>query len=156
MEFRINKGVLGISKDVSHRIWEFRGPPVPPHTTKSFHDLHRHLQVPVTPPTLADVCKLIELYYVLKVSEERATAMALAVNGYWPTNVGDQRETLQIILHAWGWNVANLSPTLSSRNSVQISQGRASLIHQSSLTCIPCPFLLSLERPLYIHQEYFG
>lgn len=67
MEFRINKGVLGLTKEVSHKIWEFKGPTVPPHTTESFHDLHKNLQVPVMPPTLADLCKVIELYYVLKV-----------------------------------------------------------------------------------------
>ena len=68
VEFRINKGVLGLTKEIHHKIWEFKGPTVSPHTTKGFHDFHKLLQVPVMPPTLADVCKVIELYYVLKVS----------------------------------------------------------------------------------------
>jgi len=68
IEYKINKGVLGLMKEVSHKVWEYKGPTVPPHTTQSFHDLHKHLQVPVAPPTLAEVCKLIELYYVLKVT----------------------------------------------------------------------------------------
>ena len=70
VEYRINKGVLGLTKDVSHKVWEFKGPTVAPHTTKGFHDLHKHLQVPVMPPTLAEVCKVMELYYVLKVGDE--------------------------------------------------------------------------------------
>ncbi len=68
VEFHINKGVLGLNKEVSHIVWEFQGPSVAPHSTRSFHDLHKSLQVPVMPPTLAEVCKLIELYYVVKVS----------------------------------------------------------------------------------------
>jgi len=68
VEFHIKTGVLGLSKGASHRIWEFRGPPVPPHTTKNFQDLQQHLIVPVTPPSLEDVCKLMEIYYVVKVS----------------------------------------------------------------------------------------
>ncbi len=68
VEYHISKGVLGLTKDVSHKVWEFKGPTVAPHSTQGFHELHKHLQVPITPPTLAEVCKLIELYYVLKVS----------------------------------------------------------------------------------------
>ena len=67
VEFRINKGVLGLTKELNHKVWEFKGPTVAPHSTRSFHDLHKYLQVPVMPPTLAEVCKVIEIYYIVKV-----------------------------------------------------------------------------------------
>ena len=67
VEFRINKGVLGLTKELNHKIWEFKGPTVAPHSTRSFHDLHKYLQVPVMPPTLAECCKVIEIYYIVKV-----------------------------------------------------------------------------------------
>ena len=67
VEYHISKGVLGLSKEVSHKVWEYKGPTVQPHHSETFHDLHTHLQVPVMPPTLSEVCKLMELYYVLKV-----------------------------------------------------------------------------------------
>jgi hypothetical protein len=68
VEYRINKGPLGLSKDISHHVMEYRSPIISPHSVKSFHDLHRELQVPVMPPTLTDVCRVIEIYYVLRVS----------------------------------------------------------------------------------------
>ena len=68
VEFRINKGVLGLSKEISHKVWEFRGSVVSPHNSREFHDLYQHLQVPICPPTVADVCKVLEIYYILKVS----------------------------------------------------------------------------------------
>ena len=68
VEYRINKGALGLSKDVSHQVIEFHSQPVQPHSTKSFHELSNELQVPVMPPTMADVCRVIEIYYILKVT----------------------------------------------------------------------------------------
>ncbi|ELT96773.1 hypothetical protein CAPTEDRAFT_177316 [Capitella teleta] len=68
VEYRISKGVLGLTKDVSHKIWEYKGPTVSPHSSETFHDLYKHLQVPVMPPTLNEVCKVIEIDYIIKVS----------------------------------------------------------------------------------------
>ncbi|XP_064606638.1 LOW QUALITY PROTEIN: arrestin domain-containing protein 3-like [Liolophura sinensis] len=68
VEYFINKGVLGLTKELSHKVWEYQGETVSPHTTVDFDDLQEHLQVPVMPPTLLDVCSLINIYYVLKVS----------------------------------------------------------------------------------------
>src|SRR4051812_37217140 len=59
---------MGLSKDVSHQVLEFHSAPIPPHSTKSFYDLSRDLQIPVMPPTMSDVCKVIEIFYTLKVS----------------------------------------------------------------------------------------
>lgn len=80
VEYRINKGVLGLTKELNHKVWEFKGPTVAPHSTRSFHDLHKYLQVPVMPPTLADVCKVIEMYYLLKVISD----IILRVYAYIP------------------------------------------------------------------------
>jgi hypothetical protein len=68
VEYRISKGVLGLTKEMHHKVWEYKGPTVGPHSTQTFHDLHKHLQVPVMPPTLNEVCKVIEIDYILKAS----------------------------------------------------------------------------------------
>ena len=52
---------------MNHTVWEFRGSKVSPHSTQNFQDLQSHLKVPTMPPNLAEVCKLIDIYYVLKV-----------------------------------------------------------------------------------------
>ncbi|XP_033737483.1 arrestin domain-containing protein 3-like [Pecten maximus] len=67
VEYFINKGVLGLRKDVSHRVWEYKGDSVAPHHTERFDNLQNFLQVPVMPPTLVDVCNLIQIYYTLQV-----------------------------------------------------------------------------------------
>ncbi|KAK2187124.1 hypothetical protein NP493_177g00000 [Ridgeia piscesae] len=68
VEYHINKGVLGLTKETQHEVWEARGQAVRPHTTESFHDFYKNLQVPVMPATLVDVCKVIDIYYILRVS----------------------------------------------------------------------------------------
>jgi len=67
VEFRINKGAFGLSKDVSHTALELRCPPIAPHSTHIYHDLSADLEVPVMPPTMVEVCKVIEINYVLRV-----------------------------------------------------------------------------------------
>jgi len=67
VEFRINKGALGLSKDVTHYVLEFQSPSIGAHATRSFTELHRDLQVPTMPPTMADICRVIEIQYTLKV-----------------------------------------------------------------------------------------
>lgn len=68
VEYRINKGALGLGKEVNHQVLEYQGPAAMPGTSRVFHDIQQHLQVPPVPPTLTGVCKLLEIYYVLKVS----------------------------------------------------------------------------------------
>ncbi|XP_064625332.1 arrestin domain-containing protein 3-like isoform X2 [Lineus longissimus] len=68
VEYFINKGVLGLSKEIHHRVWEYKGPTVEPHHTQKCDDLYKHLQVPVMPTTVVDVCKVLQIYYVLRVS----------------------------------------------------------------------------------------
>lgn len=67
VEYFINKGVLGLRKDIDHRVWEYKGEHVEPHHTEKFENLQQFLQVPVMPPTLVDVCGIIQIYYILLV-----------------------------------------------------------------------------------------
>ncbi|XP_014773235.1 uncharacterized protein LOC106871347 [Octopus bimaculoides] len=67
VQFFINKGVLGLNKDTSHKVFEVEGSPVAPFTTARIDDLSQQLQVPVMPPTLLHVCQNVEIFYSLKV-----------------------------------------------------------------------------------------
>jgi len=68
VEFRINKGALGLSKDVTHYVLEYQSPTIAAHATRSFSELHRDLQVPIMPPTMSEICRVIEICYTLKVA----------------------------------------------------------------------------------------
>ena len=67
MTFRINKGVLGITKDVEHKVFEVQGPTLAAHSSASFNDLLQNSPVPTMPPTHVDICKVIEIYYSFQV-----------------------------------------------------------------------------------------
>lgn len=54
-------------KTVSHTVWEYEAESVQPHTTEKQDKLQEELQVPVIPPSLIDMCGLIQIHYVLKV-----------------------------------------------------------------------------------------
>ncbi|OXA40481.1 Arrestin domain-containing protein 2 [Folsomia candida] len=69
VEYYIDRGVLGVSKELSNTILEYRGAPVVPRSRIKW-DSHQNIVVPVMPPTLLGVCRLIQIYYVLKVSVE--------------------------------------------------------------------------------------
>ena len=66
MEYFIDRGVLGVTKDLQHPVLEYTGEPVAAGTRWKF-DSSQSLVVPVMPPTLIDVCRLLQIYYVLKV-----------------------------------------------------------------------------------------
>lgn len=66
VEYYIDRGVLGVSKELSNTILEYRGAPVVPRSRIKW-DSHQNIVVPVMPPTLLGVCRLIQIYYVLKV-----------------------------------------------------------------------------------------
>ncbi|WAR23382.1 ARRD3-like protein [Mya arenaria] len=87
VEYYMNKGVLGIMKTVSHKVWEYQAEAVrPQHTGRQDH-LQDELQVPVLPPTMIDVCGLIQIHYVLKllvIGEESGELMHLQ----FPITVG--------------------------------------------------------------------
>ncbi|OWA49892.1 putative Arrestin domain-containing protein 2 [Hypsibius exemplaris] len=78
VEYFIDRGPLGVSKDVSHLVLQAVGPEVEPDSTWKFvsdraagsngkgWELFK-LTIPVVPPTLVGVCRLIQIYYLLKV-----------------------------------------------------------------------------------------
>lgn len=70
MEFFIFRGVLGMSKELSHLILELTGDAVKPNTQTKW-DSADSLVVPVMPPSLLGICKLIHIYYVLRVSTKK-------------------------------------------------------------------------------------
>lgn len=66
VEYFIDRGVLGVNKEVQHLVLEYKGDPVK-QNTRSKWDSSQSLVVPVMPPTLVGVCRLMQIYYVLKV-----------------------------------------------------------------------------------------
>ncbi|KAJ9579335.1 hypothetical protein L9F63_024555, partial [Diploptera punctata] len=69
VEYFIDRGVLGVNKEVQHLVLEYKGDPVRPNT-RSKWDSAQSLVVPVMPPSLVGVCRLLQIYYVLKVNLE--------------------------------------------------------------------------------------
>lgn len=67
VEFFINKGVLGLSKEVHHAIVEVESERVRAHHTSTLHSLSERCHVPVCPPTMLGVSGLVQIYYSLKV-----------------------------------------------------------------------------------------
>ncbi|CAG2165136.1 unnamed protein product [Oppiella nova] len=66
VEFFIERGVLGLSKEVNHTVLEYRGDPILPSQKYRFESSNSFV-VPVMPPTLVGICRLLQIYYVLKV-----------------------------------------------------------------------------------------
>ncbi|KAL8610568.1 hypothetical protein ACOMHN_006287 [Nucella lapillus] len=67
VEFFINKGVLGLCKEVKHVIVEAETERVAPHNSATLHSLMEKMRVPVTPPTMVEVCGLVQIYYCLQL-----------------------------------------------------------------------------------------
>ena len=67
VEYFIERGVLGLSKEIQHLVLEYRGEPVPP-DTRTHWDSAQSLILPVMPPSIVGVCRLMHIYYVLKVN----------------------------------------------------------------------------------------
>ena len=68
VEYFINRGVLGLSKELRHTVMQVETPQIDPNTTMTFDDLHYQMQVPVMPPSLVEVCGLVQICYALRVS----------------------------------------------------------------------------------------
>lgn len=66
VEFFIERGVLGTSRELQKIVMEYKGEPVSPGTAIKW-DSSKKMILPVCPPTLVGVCRLIQIYYVLKV-----------------------------------------------------------------------------------------
>ncbi|XP_046669540.1 arrestin domain-containing protein 3-like [Homalodisca vitripennis] len=69
VEYFIDRGVLGVTKEVQHLVLEYRGDSVKPNTRHKW-DSAQSLVVPVMPPSLVGICRLLQIYYVLKVNLE--------------------------------------------------------------------------------------
>ncbi|XP_046752700.1 arrestin domain-containing protein 3-like [Diprion similis] len=69
VEFFIDRGVLGASREQQKMVLEYKGDPVQPGSAMKW-DSAKTMVLPVCPPTLLGVCRLIQIYYVLKVSVE--------------------------------------------------------------------------------------
>ncbi|KAL1117249.1 hypothetical protein AAG570_004575, partial [Ranatra chinensis] len=69
IEYFIDRGVLGVTKEVQHVVLEYKGDSIKPNSISKW-DSSNLLVVPVTPPSLLGVCRLLQIYYVLKVNLE--------------------------------------------------------------------------------------
>ncbi|XP_058809353.1 arrestin domain-containing protein 3-like isoform X6 [Phymastichus coffea] len=67
VEFFLERGVLGTSREIQKVVMEYKGEPVPSGSAVKW-DSSRKMVLPCCPPTLVGVCRLIKIYYVLKVS----------------------------------------------------------------------------------------
>ncbi|RZF38361.1 hypothetical protein LSTR_LSTR009256 [Laodelphax striatellus] len=69
VEYFIDRGVLGVTKELQHLVLEYQGDSVKPNTRTKW-DSAQSLVVPVMPPSLIGICRLLQIYYVLKVNLE--------------------------------------------------------------------------------------
>uniref|UniRef100_T1J719 Arrestin C-terminal-like domain-containing protein n=1 Tax=Strigamia maritima TaxID=126957 RepID=T1J719_STRMM len=67
VDYFIDRRVLGVNKSTSHTVLEYTGDPVHSHSRSKF-DSSSSLVVPVMPPTLVGICRLLQVQYMLKVS----------------------------------------------------------------------------------------
>uniref|UniRef100_A0AAR5PSR8 Arrestin C-terminal-like domain-containing protein n=1 Tax=Dendroctonus ponderosae TaxID=77166 RepID=A0AAR5PSR8_DENPD len=70
-EYFIDRGVLGVSKEQKNLVLEYKGNPVKAQK-KIKWDSGNVLVIPVVPTTLVNICRLIQIYYVLTVSLDTA------------------------------------------------------------------------------------
>lgn len=66
-EYFIDRGVLGINKDAQHPVLEYKGDAVKAFSRTKW-DSANSLVIPVMPTTLLGICRVLQIYYVLKVS----------------------------------------------------------------------------------------
>ncbi|BES98455.1 Arrestin (or S-antigen), N-terminal domain [Nesidiocoris tenuis] len=69
VEYFIERGVLGVTKETEHLVLEYKGECIKPNTCSKW-DSNQDLVLPVTPPSLVGLCRLLQIYYVLKVGLE--------------------------------------------------------------------------------------
>lgn len=68
VEYTIHRVVLGATKELQHVVLEYRGDPVQPGRRSKF-DSSQSLVLPALPTTLVGVCRMINVYYALHVSQ---------------------------------------------------------------------------------------
>ncbi|CAH0549088.1 unnamed protein product [Brassicogethes aeneus] len=86
-EFFIDRGVLGVSKDIKHLVFEYRGSSVKPHT-RSKWDSSNSLVLPPMPTSLVGICRLVQIYYLLTISLDSAKETDV-VNVSYPITIGN-------------------------------------------------------------------
>lgn len=69
VEYFIDRRVFGVTKELQHVVLEYKGDIVKPNTRTKW-DSKQSLIVPTMPPTVVGVCKIMQIYYVLKVNLE--------------------------------------------------------------------------------------
>uniref|UniRef100_T1HCV7 Arrestin C-terminal-like domain-containing protein n=1 Tax=Rhodnius prolixus TaxID=13249 RepID=T1HCV7_RHOPR len=69
VEYFIERGVLGVTKETEHLVLEYKGNLTKPNSISKW-DSDQNLVLPVTPPSLVGLCRLLQIYYVLKVGLE--------------------------------------------------------------------------------------
>ncbi|CAJ0569981.1 unnamed protein product, partial [Mesorhabditis spiculigera] len=71
VEYFIEKGVLGESKSQVCTVFEHKSPAIAANSTGKYDSTLEHpIRLPVVPPTLIGVCRLIQIYYILRVCLE--------------------------------------------------------------------------------------
>lgn len=67
VDYFIEKGVMGVSKRSEYPVLEQHGPAVAPGTVGTYDStLEMPIRLPTVPPTLLGLCRLIQIYYILK------------------------------------------------------------------------------------------
>uniref|UniRef100_A0A182KEX0 Arrestin_C domain-containing protein n=1 Tax=Anopheles christyi TaxID=43041 RepID=A0A182KEX0_9DIPT len=61
-EFFVERGVLGVNKEVQHLVLEYKGETVVPNERQ---DTCANLRIPTVPTTMMGVCRLAQIYYTL-------------------------------------------------------------------------------------------
>ncbi|KAK0069753.1 arrestin domain-containing protein 3 [Biomphalaria pfeifferi] len=88
VEFFINKGVLGLSKEVRHTVLEVESEKVPPHETANLDELMAKLVIPIIPPTMVEVCGVIQIFYTLKIYLETSKGKGDIAEISMPITIG--------------------------------------------------------------------
>ncbi|CAD6196935.1 unnamed protein product [Caenorhabditis auriculariae] len=71
VEYFVEKGLLGENKSISCLVFEHKSPVIPANSQGKYDStLEQPIRVPVVPPTLIGVCRLIQIYYILRVCME--------------------------------------------------------------------------------------
>lgn len=64
-EFFVERGVLGVTKEIEHLVLEYKGEQV---NSNDKSEASSCLRVPSLPTTMVGVCRLVQIYYTLTVS----------------------------------------------------------------------------------------
>ncbi|PAV76029.1 hypothetical protein WR25_02845 [Diploscapter pachys] len=71
VEYFIDKGVLGENKSTNCIVFEHKSPPIAPNSQGKYDStLEQPIKVPVVPPTLIGVTRLLQIYYIMRICLE--------------------------------------------------------------------------------------